>query len=179
MMKTTLLTLLLAAAGAAQAHIVLDQAEAPAGSAYRAAFRVGHGCAGAATRQIVLTLPAGLRGAKPQPKPGWTLTLRRAKLAQPYESHGRQIDEELAEVSWSARSEADYLQDDWVDEFVLRAQLPQQAGPLWFKLRQVCTQGESNWSELPTDGAGTSTRGLKQPAVLLMLSPAAAPAHAH
>uniref|UniRef100_UPI0013D3B0BB DUF1775 domain-containing protein n=1 Tax=Escherichia coli TaxID=562 RepID=UPI0013D3B0BB len=47
--------LLLAAAGAAQAHITLDQPEAETGKPYKAVLRVGHGCDGSATRQIILT----------------------------------------------------------------------------------------------------------------------------
>ena len=177
MHKLLFTSALLALAGTVQAHVTLEQPEAQAGSSYKAVLRVGHGCDGSATRQLLVTLPPGLRGAKPQPKPGWTLTLRRAKLAQPYESHGRQIDEELAEVSWTAQGEAALLQDDWYDEFVLRAQLPAQPGPLWFKVRQVCVRGESDWSEQPA--SGSSTRGLKRPAALLQLTPAAEPAHAH
>ncbi|MFX8137570.1 DUF1775 domain-containing protein, partial [Acinetobacter baumannii] len=49
------LALLLAAAGAAQAHITLDQPEAETGKPYKAVLRVGHGCDGSATRQIILT----------------------------------------------------------------------------------------------------------------------------
>lgn len=181
MMKTTqrfaLSLLLLAATGATHAHITLEQQEAPAGGAYKAVLRVGHGCEGSATRQLIVTLPPGLRGAKPQPKPGWTLSLRRAKLVQPYESHGRMIDEELSEVTWTAQNEAAQLQDDWYDEFILRTQLPQQAGPLWFKVRQVCVKSESDWSEQPA--SGSSTRGLKLPAALLQVTPTAPAAHQH
>lgn len=179
-MKAILPLLMLGALGAARAHVVLDQPEAVAGSAYKAVLRVGHGCAGAPTRALVVTLPAGLRGAHPTPKPGWVLQTRKAALAQPYESHGRRIEEDVVEISWTARSEADYLQDDWADEFVLRGSLPAAAGALWFKVRQVCVGAESDWSELPP--SGVSTQGLKFPAARLLLSapaPAATSAQAH
>ncbi|MEO6280982.1 YcnI family protein [Roseateles sp.] len=168
--------LLLLAAASAQAHIALDQPEAPAGSSYRAAFKVGHGCeGGAATKEIVVTLPEGLRGAKPMPKPGWTLTTKRRPLKTPFESHGKPVTDELAEVRWTANGEANYLQDAWYDEFVLRASLPAEAGELWFKVRQVCTQGEWNWADLPS-AANTK---LRAPAVRLKVLPAAQEAHAH
>lgn len=169
-MNKTLIAGLLALAGTAQAHIVLEQREAEAGSIYKAVLKVGHGCDGSATRQLVVTLPAGLRGAKPVPKPGWRLGLRMEKLAQPFESHGKPITEGLAEVSWTALSEADQLQDAWYDEFELRAGLPDQPGELWFKVRQVCALGESNWAEVPA--AGASTKGLKLPAARLLVIPA-------
>ena len=171
--------LLLAAAAGAQAHITLEQPEAEAGKPYKAVLRVGHGCAGgAATKEIVVTLPAGLRDAKPSPKPGWALSVRRAPLAKPYESHGKPVTDEAAEIRWTARSEADQLPDAWYDEFVLRATLPAEPGPLWFKVRQVCTEGEWNWADIPTAGAGTG--GLKAPAVRLLVKPAAeAAGHVH
>lgn len=176
-MKTCIAFTLAALTCAAHAHITLDQPEAPAGSSYRAAFKVGHGCeGGAATKEIVVTLPEGLRGAKPMPHPGWTLTTTRRPLKTPVESHGKAITDELAEVRWTARSEADHLRDDWYDEFVLRLSLPAEPRALWFKVRQVCTQGEWNWADIPADGQPAP----RAPAVKLVVQPAAGTAgHAH
>ncbi|MDN3922733.1 YcnI family copper-binding membrane protein [Roseateles violae] len=176
--KPSLIAALLVLAGSARAHIVLEQPSAEAGSAYKAVFKVGHGCEGSATRHITVRLPEGFRGAKPVPKPGWTLSLRMAPLAQPYESHGRRIEQDLAEVTWTANSEADQLQDAWYDEFQLRGTLPEQPGELWFKLRQVCAQGETDWAEIPA--AGASSKGLKAPAARLNVTARTAEAgHAH
>lgn len=176
-MKAIVIPLLCALAGAAQAHITLDPPEAPAGSSYRAAFKVGHGCeGGAATKEIVVTMPeALLRGAKPMPKPGWTLTTRRRPLKTPYDSHGKPVTDELAEVRWTANGEADYLPDDWYDEFVLRASLPAEPGDVWFKVRQVCTQGEWNWAEVPSAAAPKP----RAPAVRLKVMPAKVEGHVH
>jgi uncharacterized protein YcnI len=182
-MKALLPLTLLALAAAAQAHITLDQPEAPAGSSYRAVFKVGHGCeGGAATKEIVVTPPEGLRGAKPMPHAGWTLTTKRRPLKTPYESHGKPVTDELAEVRWTANTPADFLQDDWYDEFVVRTSLPAEPGPLWFPVRQLCTQGEWNWAELPS----TDNPRPRAPAVKLTVTaapaspsaPASAP-HAH
>lgn len=161
----------------AQAHVTLEQGEAVSGSPYKAVLRVGHGCDGAATTQITVTLPAGFRGAKPMPKEGWTLALRKQPLAEPYESHGRTIREDVTEISWTARDDAHALQDAWYDEFVLRGTAPATQGPVWFKVRQRCTQGEWDWSEVPASGA--STAGLKAPAVRLLLTAPAGATHAH
>jgi len=177
-MKTlTPLTLLALIAGAAQAHITLDQPEAPAGSSYRAVFKVGHGCeGGAATKEIVITLPEGLlQGAKPSPKPGWMLTTKRRPLKTPLESHGKPVTDELAEVRWTANGEANYLQDAWYDEFILRATLPAATGELAFAVRQVCTQGEWKWAEAPT-AANPKPRA---PAVRLTVTPARGEGHVH
>ena len=45
----------------ANAHIVLQKKSAPRASQYTAAFEVGHGCAGQATTELIVTLPAGVR----------------------------------------------------------------------------------------------------------------------
>src|SRR5690606_13253930 len=82
----------------AAAHVGLEYQVAPAGSSYRATFQVGHGCAGSPTRQLVVEIPAGVRGARPMPKPGWTLEVTREKLAQPYTSHGRSVTDDVARI---------------------------------------------------------------------------------
>lgn len=178
-MKVKALALLLGlglAATVAQAHVALDTPEAEAGKSFRAALRIGHGCDGAPTRQVIVTVPEGLRGAKPQPKPGWTLQVTKAPLMTPYESHGRKVLEDTIEVRWTANSEADQLQDAWFDEFVLRATAPAQPGVLWFKVRQLCTQGEWNWAEIPS----SETPKPRAPAAKLTIKPSAAPAaHVH
>ncbi|MFZ5567047.1 MAG: YcnI family protein [Pseudomonadota bacterium] len=165
-------------ASLAQAHVVLEEPAALAGSSYRASFRVGHGCAGSPTTGIQVYLPAGVRGAKPMPKAGWALTTRRALLAQPYESHGKTVREDVVEISWTVENPAQALPDDWYEEFVLRATLPAQAGALWFRVLQTCASGQLDWADIPAQG--TSTRGMKTPAVLLEVLPGgSASAHAH
>ena len=123
-----------------------------------------------------MQLPAGVRGAKPMPKPGWTLAERRAPLAQPVTSHGKTVTDDVAEVTWTASTAQHALPDAHYDEFVLRATLPAAAGPLWFPVRQVCEQGRIDWVQQPA--SGTAIDGLKWPAALLDVLPAE-PASAH
>jgi len=171
---------LFAAAQAGFAHVVLEDQVALAGSSYKAVLRVGHGCAGAPTSTIRVLLPAGFQGAKPMPKAGWTLSTRSEKLPQPYTSHGKTVSEDVVEITWTAASRDSWLADAWYDEFVLRGTLPASAGPLWFKVLQGCEPGRLDWVEVPAQG--TSTKGLKAPAVLLEVipsGPASHAAHAH
>lgn len=146
-------------------HVSLDVKTAPAGSAYKAVFQVGHGCQGSATTGIRIQIPAGFQGAKPYPKAGWSLAVTQEKLAKPYDSHGKATAEDVSVVSWTAASKEAALQDAFFDEFVLRGKLPESAGPLWFKVLQTCESGSSDWSEVPAPGS--SAKGLKSPAVLL------------
>jgi uncharacterized protein YcnI len=169
---------LLALSPAASAHVVLEDQAALAGSSYRASFRIGHGCGSSPTTGVRVFLPTGVRGAKPMPKAGWTLTTRREPLAQPYDNHGKTVREDVVEVSWTAQSPASALPDDWYEEFVLRATLPEQAGALWFRVLQTCANGQLDWADVPAQG--TSTRGMKTPAALLEVLPSGAgAAHAH
>jgi uncharacterized protein YcnI len=159
------------------AHVTLEQAAAPAGSNYKAVLRVTHGCEGTATHTVRVAVPEGFRGAKPLVKPGWTIELRRAPLAMPYESHGRRVTDDVVEITWRATAREAWLADAHYDEFVLRGQTPEQPGPLWFKVQQLCEKGQWDWAEVPT--TGTATRGLRAPAVLLDVQPAADVAHRH
>lgn len=174
--KFAVIACLLLAARAGFAHIVLAEPAAPAGTSYRATFRVGHGCDGSATTAIKVFIPDGFRGAKPMPKPGWILSTRREKLAQPYDSHGKTITDDVVEVTWTAAGRDHGLPDAWYDEFILRGSLPADEGPRWFRVLQTCEHGQLDWAQIPP--SGTSTRGLKTPAVLLEVQPAEA-AHRH
>jgi periplasmic copper chaperone A len=133
------------------AHVVLDEPVALAGVNYRAALRVSHGCEGSPTIGITVRIPPSLQGAKPQPKPGWVLTV------------------EGGEITWTAASREYALPDAFFDEFVLRGGLPKDAQPLWFKVLQTCENGRNDWTQIPAQG--TSTKGLKFPAALLELIP--------
>ncbi|HXG28106.1 MAG TPA: YcnI family protein [Nevskiales bacterium] len=163
--------LLMFAHALAIAHVTLEQPSAPAGSHYKAVFRVGHGCAGSPTIGLTVTLPPGVTGAKPMPKPGWSLATRIEKLAVPYRSHGRTITEDVAAVSWRGGP----LPDAHYDEFVIRLRLPEAPGPLYFKVAQFCERGRIDWADIPAEGR--TLEDYKTPAAVLEVLPADAPAH--
>jgi uncharacterized protein YcnI len=167
-------SLLLAAAAflmstGAQAHITLEEPAAVANTGYKAVLRVTHGCEGSPTHTVRVQIPAGFLGTKPIPKPGWKLELQRVKLAEPYDSHGRKIDETVSEVIWIAQSPEGFLADAHYDEFVLRGQTPAKPGVIWFKVQQICEKGELNWTDVPS--TGSSAKGLKAPAARLEVLP--------
>lgn len=182
-MKTPVATKIIAAcalftvAGASFAHVVLAEPAALAGTSYRATLRVGHGCDGSPVTALRVTLPTGFMGAKPMPKAGWVLAVTSAKLAKPYDSHGKTITDDVTEITWTAASKDSWLPDAYYDEFVLRGGLPHAAGPAWFKVLQTCEKGSIDWAEIPAEGR--STKGLKYPAALLEIKAAEPAAHAH
>jgi periplasmic copper chaperone A len=173
-MKPILIPLLaaaLGATGAASAHVVLEYQVAPADSSYKATFKVGHGCEQWPTRQVSVTIPAGVTGARPMPKPGWSLDVQYGKLAQPVTSHGRTITEDVVRVTWTARTPADMLATNHYDEFVLVARTPGAAGTIYWPVNQVCESGRIDWVEIPREGRKLSD--LKAPAAALEIMPAA------
>jgi periplasmic copper chaperone A len=131
------------------AHVSLQQPQAEAGKPYQAVLHVSHGCGESATTAIALQLPAGFAAAKPQAKTGWTLT------------------EQAGTVTWTAATKDAALGAHQAGDFVLAGQAPANPQPLWFNVVQTCEQGSVDWSQLPA--GGTSTAGLKTPAVLLQV----------
>jgi uncharacterized protein YcnI len=155
--------------GASHAHIVLTDQLAMAGSFYKATLRVGHGCGDEPTTAIIVKIPAGFEGAKPQPKFGWSLTIKKEPLSKPFKSHGKTITEDVVGIKWEANNKDFYLPNEQFDEFYFLTRLPTKSGPYWISVRQECTKGVNDWAEVPS--FGTSTKGLKSPAALLELLP--------
>ncbi|WP_367848437.1 YcnI family protein [Rhodoferax sp. WC2427] len=158
------------------AHIVLADPAALANTGYSAALRVGHGCDGAATTAIRVTVPAGFQGAKPQPKAGWVLSTTVGRLAKPYDNHGTPVTEGVTHITWTA-TPGNALPDAYFDEFVLRGSLPAEAGTMAFKVLQTCEKGSIDWSDMPAPG--TSAHDLKTPAAMLEIIPSDHAGHQH
>lgn len=155
-----------AAVPEALAHVTLEQAQAPAGSFYKAVLRVGHGCDGSPTVRIRIRIPEGVRQAKPMPKPGWELSTIIEKLPEPYDWYGTTITEDVREIVWSGGN----LPDAFYDEFVFRAKLPDQDGlVLSFPVVQECAQGVHRWIEIPEPGK--TADDYEEPAPQLTLTP--------
>jgi periplasmic copper chaperone A len=160
------------------AHVTLLDQAAAAGVDYRGVLRVGHGCEGAATTAIKVTLPAGFNGAQPMVKLGWTVATKTGALAEPYEMHGKKFTEGVLEITWTVNNVADALPDSLYDEFVLHGTTPKKPGTIWFKVEQNCTKGANNWVEIPE--AGKDAHSLKFPAAKLeVLDIQSAGGHSH
>lgn len=140
-------TVLAAGCSAAFAHVSLQAPQAQAGRPYQAVFVVGHGCDAAATTRVAVQVPPGFKATNAAPRPGWTADLKGAT------------------ATWTATSKEAALPNSQRGEFVLAGTAPSKTGPLWFKVLQTCEQGSLEWSQLPDKG--TSTAGMKTPAVLL------------
>lgn len=115
----------------AHAHVVLDQTQAEAGTPYRAVLRVGHGCGDSAVIELIAQIPPGVRGARPMAKPGWTIEQTRDAATKA-----------VTQIRWTGGR----LDAAQFDDFVLIANLPDQPGPLTWKVTQVCESGRADWA---------------------------------
>lgn len=145
----------------ASAHAVLERKEAAPNAAYRGVVQIMHGCDGRPTTRVSVTVPEGVTGAKPMPKPGWTISTVKSAYARAYPSFHGQVSEGVTRITWSGGS----LPDDQVDEFTFFARISDAFAPgatIYFPVEQDCTEGSYRWSEVPAEGE--SARGLKAPA---------------
>jgi periplasmic copper chaperone A len=171
---------IITSANAVFAHVVLEDQAALAGRSYKAVLKVGHGCEGSPTTAMRVTIPTGFMGAKPMPKAGWILVIKTAKLAVPYDNHGKQVTEDVSEITWTAMSKDSWLPEAYYDEFILLGGLPSKVNEgeaMWFKVLQTCDKGSNDWSQIPA--SGVDTQGLKSPAALLEIIPSGAAGHQH
>jgi hypothetical protein len=149
---------------AASAHIVFATAQAPAGTSFVGALRVGHGCGGSATTSLRVEIPEGVTGAKPQAKPGWTINVEHMPLKTPVPSEGgRMVSERVSAVTWTG-----VLPDDQFDDFAVQLKLPKTAGVLYFPATQICQAGRAEWKDIPA--AGQAWHDVAHPAPVLTVT---------
>lgn len=157
-------------APSAEAHITLETQQAPVGAAYKAVFRVPHGCKGSATVRVRVRIPDGMIGVKPQPKPGWTTTTTVGDYRKARQLYGSTVTSGVQEVDWAGGP----LPDDRYDEFVLVGYLGADLKPqtmLYFPVVQECEKGVERWIDIPAagrQGGATGHEGTPAPGVLLL-----------
>ncbi len=155
------LALLPVLVGSASAHAVLERKEAAPNAAYRGVVQIMHGCDGRPTTRVSVTIPEGVTGAKPMPKPGWAISTVKSAYARPYPSFHGPVSEGVTRITWSGGS----LPDDQVDEFTFLARISDAFAPgatITFPVEQDCSEGSMRWSEIPAEGG--EARALKSPA---------------
>ncbi|WP_336488494.1 DUF1775 domain-containing protein [Methylobacterium nigriterrae] len=168
---------LTASTTAALAHATLERKEASPNTAYRGVVQIMHGCDGKPTTRVSVTIPEGIVGAKPMPKPGWQIAIARGAYERPYPSFHGTVSEGVKTITWSGGE----LPDDQIDEFTFFARVSDAFAPgstVYFPVEQDCRTGSYRWSEIPA--AGQSARDLKAPApgVLIVAAPQKGPAPA-
>lgn len=148
------------------AHVSFEASEARPNTTYKAILKVPHGCEGAPTVRLRVTIPEGIVAVKPAPKPGWTVETTKGRYARSYDYFGKPLAEGVKEIIWSGGS----LLDEHYDEFVFQARLT-DALPIgqraYMPVVQDCTNGQNAWTEVPEPGQ--DAHALKHPAPGIMI----------
>jgi uncharacterized protein YcnI len=144
--------LLMLGLGAASAHVSATPTETAAGAYSLVTFAVGHGCEGSPTTAVTITLPDELNDATPTVNPNWTISTQVQKLDTPVTlPNGSKVSERTASITYTAKTP---LADHERDTFTLSVQLPDAAGTtLHFPTLQTCETGQTDWKDIPADGA--------------------------
>ncbi|MFI6640349.1 YcnI family protein [Streptomyces sp. NPDC050504] len=146
-------------AGPAVAHVsVQPQGEAAKGGYATINFKVPNERDKASTNKLEVSFPVTehpLASVMPQPVPGWTVKVEKAKLAKPLEIHGKKITEAVSKVTWTGGK----IGPGEFQQFPLSVgQLPEDADELVFKALQTYDNNEVvRWIEVP--------QGDKEPAL--------------
>ncbi len=159
---------LLALTGVAQAHVTFENKDVAPGTTVKFVLRLPHGCSGAATTGLRISIPEELTSVKPQPKPGWTLAtaIDDVHKASAEETHAHGQGARVKEISWTGGK----LEDAHYDEFVFRATVSKTAHTqIVVPVVQECGAETDRWIELPA--AGVSADDLKHPAPVVKVRP--------
>lgn len=139
-------------AGSVLAHVTVNPREATAGSYAKLAFRVPNERDAAATTKLEVAFPMEhpFASVSVRPKPGWTYTVEKTKLATPVTAHGDEITEAVSRITWTGGA----VKPGEFEEFeVSVGRLPQGVDSITFKALQTYSDGEVvRWIEEATPG---------------------------
>lgn len=141
---------------AAHAHVTVQpQGQATKGGYATVNFKVPNERDGASTVKLEITLPQDqpLASVMPQPVPGWTVKVEKAKLATPLDLHGKKITEAPSRITWTASGSK--IEPGQFQQFpVSLGRLPEDADQLVFKALQTYDNKEVvRWIEEAKEGA--------------------------
>ena len=144
----TLLSSALLGAAPASAHVTITASTTAAGATAVVRLEVPHGCAGSATTEVSVRMPAEVREVAAESTERWVV---------------EQSDDGL-----TFRTDAP-LPDALRDEVAFSVRLPEEVGTeLVFPVVQRCEEGESAWTEVAEDAA--SREELDQPAPVVVVT---------
>ncbi|MGW5769281.1 YcnI family copper-binding membrane protein [Streptomyces longwoodensis] len=157
--------------GPAFAHVgVSPEGTAAKGGYATVDFKVPNERDNASTTKLEVAFPTDhpLASVMPEPVPGWTAQVTKAKLAKPLTVHGRQISEAVSKVTWTASGKG--IEPGYFQKFPLSVgPLPEDADELVFKAIQTYSNKEVvRWIEVQQDGQEEP----ENPAPVLQLSAA-------
>jgi periplasmic copper chaperone A len=156
--------LALAAPAVASAHVSVQPQEAPAKGFVVEDVRVPNEESSASTTRVAVKFPDGFAEVSFEPVPGWSVKVKKTKLAQPITTdEGDKLTEQVSEVTWSGGK----IAPGQFQDFPVSVQIPDKAGStLTFKALQTYDNGKVVRWIGPPNGS--------EPAPQVKITPAAA-----
>ena len=168
---TTLAAVALAAP--ALAHVEVSGTDASQGGYGVLTFRVPTESDSASTTDLLVTLPDDqpILSVSTQPKPGWTATVTRKKLATPQkDDDGNEVTDYVSTVEWKADNPQAAIPPNQFDMFNISAGPLPKADALSVPAAQTYSDGKVvNWNEKAAEGQAEP----EHPAPTLKLTAAA------
>jgi periplasmic copper chaperone A len=126
--------------GAAGAHVTVQPSEAPAKGFVVENVRVPSEEANASTTKVAVQFPPGFAEVSYEPVPGWRVTVKKTKLAQPITTdEGDKLTEQVSEIIWSGGK----IAPGQFQDFPVSLQMPDKPGTtLTFKAVQTYDNGK-------------------------------------
>jgi uncharacterized protein len=141
-------------AAAASAHITVNPSSAAAGSFAELDFRVPTESDTASTVGVEVAFPTDhpIADVLVQPKPGWTVSITKTKLATPIKTDDGNVTEAVSRITWKAT--AGGLKPGQYDDFAVSAgPLPTDVGSITLPAIQTYSDGSVvSWIEPQVTG---------------------------
>jgi copper(I)-binding protein/uncharacterized protein YcnI len=136
--------------GAAHAHASISPADVVNFSTVRAVITFEHGCDGAPTTEVILTIPEGFITVKPIDRKGWESAVTEGQYAATYHIDGvGDVSSGVTEIRWSGGSTPDDRPARFMFEGIMQSFNDQTF--FAFPATQICgTDGKIVWDEVPT-----------------------------
>jgi uncharacterized protein YcnI len=144
---------LLAVAGTAFAHVVVDPHTAPQGGDAKVAFRTPNEEDKASTVKLEVSFPTDhpVPTVLVEPVPGWTASVQKLTLAKPIQTDDGQVTQAVSTITWTGGQIAP---DQFQDFPVSLESLPSDIGKLVFKAIQTYSNGDVvRWIDVAAPGA--------------------------
>jgi uncharacterized protein YcnI len=124
----------------AEAHVSVQPSEAASGAFVREDVRVPNEEDKANTTKVAVQFPDGFTDASYEPVPGWSVKIKKTKLAKPVKNdEGQVITEQVKQITWSGGK----IAPGQFQDLPLSVQIPGKAGTtLTFKAIQTYDNGD-------------------------------------
>jgi uncharacterized protein YcnI len=139
---------------AASAHVEVKPGEVAGGDFAEVAFSVPNESDKASTTQLRVLLPTDrpLASVQTTPIPGWAISTKERKLAEPIDFFGSKVDRVVSQITWKATGGG--IAPGQFQDFAVSLGVLPTSGELTFKAVQTYSGGEVVvWNETAVGGA--------------------------